>query len=72
MTGVQTCALPIYLTEYIRGRLSYDEALRTLKRDTRRYAKRQMTWFKPDSEIRWTEPDQTEDIRRFITDFMQQ
>ncbi len=59
-----------HMTEFIRGRLSYDEALRTLKRDTRRYAKRQMTWFRADSEIEWREPGQTEDICQLVTDFM--
>lgn len=55
-----------HITEFIRGRLSYDEALDTLKRDTRRYSKRQMTWFKADPGIVWTEAGQSEDIRRLI------
>ena len=41
------------------GRTSYDEAVELIKRNTRRYAKRQLTWFRRDPEIRWFGP--TED-----------
>jgi tRNA dimethylallyltransferase len=41
----------------LRGRLSHAEALRTMIRDTARYAKRQMTWFARDPEIRWIDVD---------------
>lgn len=40
-----------------RGRLAADEALRLTIRDTCRYAKRQMTWFARDPEIRWLDID---------------
>ena len=59
-----------HVVDYIQGRLSQDEALRTLKRDTRRYAKRQLTWFKADSEIVWIEPDRIKDIRHLIESFL--
>src|SRR5262249_32526014 len=39
------------------GRLSEDEALRLMIRDTVRYAKRQMTWFARDPEILWIDVD---------------
>jgi tRNA dimethylallyltransferase len=38
---------------YLEGEYSYDEAVRLLKRDTRRFAKRQMTWFKKEPGIHW-------------------
>jgi tRNA dimethylallyltransferase len=41
----------------VRGRLSADEALRLMIRDTQRYAKRQMTWFARDPEIHWIDVD---------------
>ncbi len=41
----------------LRGRLSEAEALRLMIRDTVRYAKRQMTWFARDPEIRWIDVD---------------
>lgn len=40
----------------IRGRMDFREALRTMKRDTRRYAKRQFTWFNADAQIQWVAP----------------
>ena len=41
------------LSQYILGRLSFDDSLSLLKRNTRRYAKRQVTWFKKDESIQW-------------------
>ena len=41
------------LFEYMDGKYSLQEAEELIKRNTRRYAKRQMTWFKKDEEIRW-------------------
>ena len=40
------------------GRMSADEALRLMVRDTCRYAKRQMTWFSREPEVRWIDVDQ--------------
>ena len=41
----------------VRGRLTGEDALRLMIRDTVRYAKRQMTWFARDPEIRWIDVD---------------
>ena len=41
-----------------RGKMSLDEALRLMIRDTCRYAKRQMTWFAREAEIRWLDVDE--------------
>jgi tRNA dimethylallyltransferase len=41
------------LARHLRGELSLDEALAEIRRDTRRYAKRQLTWFRADPEFRW-------------------
>ena len=60
-----------HLIDFIKGRCSWDETLRTLKRDTRRYAKRQLTWFKADPEIVWREPGQLREIQRLIKKFLQ-
>jgi tRNA dimethylallyltransferase len=38
---------------YLRGEEGLEDAVATIKRDTRRYAKRQMTWFKRDERIKW-------------------
>lgn len=45
--------------DYFDGRTSYEEAVELIKRNSRRYAKRQLTWFRRDPEIRWFHP--TED-----------
>jgi tRNA dimethylallyltransferase len=40
---------------YLKGRFSLDEAVQLIKRDTRRLAKRQLTWFKKEKKIIWLE-----------------
>jgi tRNA dimethylallyltransferase len=42
---------------YITGRLTLSEAIELLKRNTRRYAKRQMTWFRRNKGMEWIETD---------------
>jgi tRNA dimethylallyltransferase len=59
-----------HMVDYIEGRSSWDECVRTLKRDHRRYAKRQLTWFRADSEIIWKEPGQLEALKLLIENFM--
>lgn len=43
------------MIHYIQGRISHIEAVDLIKRDTRRYARRQMTWFRRDETINWFE-----------------
>lgn len=38
---------------YLEGECTFDEAIERLKRETRRYAKRQLTWFRRDRHVRW-------------------
>ncbi len=57
--------------EYIDGNISLDEAIMFTERDTRRYAKRQLTWFKKQTSVTWfdgfgSEDDMKERIHRFI------
>jgi len=59
-----------HMIDYIEGRLSWEECTRTLKRDHRRYAKRQLTWFGADPEIIWKEPRQFSRIKDLINDFL--
>ena len=60
-----------HIVNFIQGHCTWDETVRTLKRDTRRYAKRQMTWFKADPEVIWKEPDALESIKELIKKFLQ-
>lgn len=41
------------LFEYFDGHISKDEAIERIKRNTRRFAKRQLTWFKKDTDTKW-------------------
>jgi tRNA dimethylallyltransferase len=59
-----------HMADFLEGRQPLDEAVRTLKRDTRRYAKRQMTWFARDTDIHWIKPDQLDTMRHLIRAFM--
>lgn len=51
---------------FMDGQYDKDEAIRLLKRNTRRYAKRQLTWFKRDEQIHWVKPEAIEDILVYI------
>jgi tRNA dimethylallyltransferase len=51
-----------HMIDFLGGRISWEEAIRTLKQDTRRYAKRQMTWFNKDPDILWKNPNDIEDM----------
>ncbi len=54
------------LFPYIEGEYSLERAIELIKRNTRRYAKRQLSWFKRDKEINWFMPDEKEKILNFI------
>ena len=49
------------LAEYIKGECSLSEAAESLKRQTRRYAKRQLTWLRRDRRINWIYADESAD-----------
>ena len=48
------------LAEYLNGECSLEEAIYVLKRDTRRYAKRQLSWFRRDKRIKWLDLSEIE------------
>ena len=52
---------------YLQGLYDREECIRLLKRNSRRYAKRQLTWFKRDASIRWFEPNITQTIINYVT-----
>ncbi|MBN8675369.1 MAG: tRNA (adenosine(37)-N6)-dimethylallyltransferase MiaA [Chitinophagales bacterium] len=54
------------LFEYLEGTISLEKAVEQIKTNTRQYAKRQMTWFKKDEEIKWFTPFQTDEIIRSV------
>ena len=50
------------LIAYLDGKCTYLEAVDQLKRNTRRFAKRQLTWFRKDTRIEWIDRNSTPDI----------
>ncbi|MGM0375459.1 MAG: tRNA (adenosine(37)-N6)-dimethylallyltransferase MiaA [Bacteroidota bacterium] len=54
------------LFQYFDGEISKDEAIRLIKRNTRRYARKQLSWFRRDEEISWFSPDNPDEIIKFV------
>ena len=56
----------VELFYYDAGKISLPDAVELIKKNTRQYAKRQMTWFKKDNEINWFAPGEVKNIIGFI------
>ncbi|MFZ2189520.1 MAG: tRNA (adenosine(37)-N6)-dimethylallyltransferase MiaA [Candidatus Magasanikiibacteriota bacterium] len=54
--------------EYFEKKISLDEVKENLKHDTRRYAKRQMTWFRRDEKIKWCK--EYEEAEKLVEEFL--
>lgn len=52
--------------DYLDKKISLEDAISSIKQNTRRFAKRQLTWFRRDEEINWFEPNQTEAVISLI------
>lgn len=52
--------------DYLDGKMTQGQAIEKIKQHTRNYAKRQMTWFRKDSEIRWFDPENQEGIEEAV------
>lgn len=52
--------------EFFDGRITHKEAVELIKRNTRRFAKRQFTWFRRDPEINWFSAQDTDRIMKFV------
>ena len=59
-----------HMVNFLQGRWGWDEAIELLARDTRRYAKRQYTWFRRDRDIHWFAPEQQIEIAALIKRFL--
>jgi len=57
------------LFDYMDGRWSLEEAVERIKGNTRRYARKQLTWFKRDKDMRWFHPDEKQEILNYITQY---
>lgn len=57
------------LFDYMDGRWPLEEAVERIKGNTRRYARKQLTWFKRDEQIQWFRPNQKDEILKYITQY---
>ena len=54
------------ILDYLSGEITLEEAVYILKRDTRHFAKRQITWFKRERDVRWLELEQFQNDRKKV------
>ena len=55
--------------KYLDGLWSLDEAVERIKGNTRRYARKQLTWFKRDPQMAWFHPNQEKEILNYISHY---
>lgn len=55
------------LFEYLDGLTTLDEAIFKIQSNTRRYARKQLTWYKRDAEMTWFSPDNIEEILNYLS-----
>ncbi|MFN4235348.1 MAG: tRNA (adenosine(37)-N6)-dimethylallyltransferase MiaA [Bacteroidia bacterium] len=58
------------LFDYFEGKCTLEEAKELIKQNTRRFAKRQLTWFRKDQEIKWFKPEETNSIIPYLQTFI--
>ena len=58
------------LFSFLDGECSLDEAIDLIQRNSRKYARKQLTWFRRDPEICWFEPEQVQEIISYIENKM--
>ena len=56
--------------DFLSGKYDKEEAIRLLKRNSRRYAKRQLTWFRKDTDIQWYDPSDLTRLKDHLTHIM--
>ena len=58
------------MIKYLDGEYTYDEAVEIIKRDSRRYAKRQITWFKRYQDAKWFDLDEYQNKEKLEEDII--
>jgi tRNA dimethylallyltransferase len=51
---------------YFEGKITKEEAIELIKRNSRRYARKQLSWFRRDKEISWFNPDKLDEVIKFV------
>lgn len=59
-----------HMVGHVMQKIGLYEAIQLMQRDTKRYAKRQLTWFGADKEILWFTPEQISEIKTLIDQFL--
>jgi tRNA dimethylallyltransferase len=59
-----------HMIAYLQGTLDWDTAVAHMRRDTRRYAKRQLTWFRADPQVHWFQPEDLAPMAALIDAFL--
>ncbi|SCX78855.1 tRNA dimethylallyltransferase [Desulfoluna spongiiphila] len=59
-----------HMVEHLEDGVPWEETVRLLKRDTRRFAKRQLTWFRADPDMIWLDPGDTEGLFSAVESFI--
>jgi tRNA dimethylallyltransferase len=54
------------LFSHLDGNCTLEEAVDLIQRNTRKYARKQLTWFRRDQQIKWFEPDQIQGIIEYV------
>ena len=52
--------------DYFEGKISKEKAIELIKRNTRRYARKQLTWFRKDPDYTWFSADETREVIKFV------
>lgn len=54
------------IIEFLEGKITLEKAIELIKRNSRHYAKRQITWWQRDASIKWFHPDNAREVEQFI------
>ncbi len=54
------------LFDWLKGEISRERAIELIKRNTRRYARKQLTWFRNDTAVTWFQPEETSKIIEYL------
>jgi tRNA dimethylallyltransferase len=57
------------IVDFLDGKSDWESCVAQIKQNTRHYAKRQLTWFRADKDIKWFEPEQYEEIKERVLQF---
>jgi len=59
-----------HMCEFLSGEVNFDRCVELLKQDTRHYAKRQLTWFRHETDAIWLDPTETDKASELISRFL--